>query len=226
MNINSAFTSKQLRAADLTAGQEHTFTIKGWAQEKIGHDYKVVLYFHETHKRLPVNKTNGRTIEKLYGSETEAWVGQRITLFVTPVEFQGDMVDGLRIKPVRPMSTPGPAQAPRPNPQPFSLTAKELATPQAPGLPRAKSVLEENTEAMIACFRHWKTLQEGRTADEQRTSFAEMLKGHGKLPGSDGKFSLGTAEWNALQMSDFARTNPEAPPISDTPVVPPEDIPF
>ncbi len=64
------------------------------------------------------NKTNANTITKLYGDDTDAWIGKPITLCAREVEFQGEMVLAIRVslkappigqpaatKPAQPVST-------------------------------------------------------------------------------------------------------------------------
>src|SRR5678816_1953418 len=53
-------------------------------------------------KRLALNKTNGKTIKRLYGKETNDWVGKWVTLYSTTTEFDGEQRDCIRIRPQRP----------------------------------------------------------------------------------------------------------------------------
>lgn len=99
MDIGSAFPSKYLKAADLK-GKHVTVQISGLEMEDIGDKTgdKPVLYFANKSKGLVLNKTNTTTIiENLGTSETDDWMGQRITLFTTRVDFQGRRVDAIRI---------------------------------------------------------------------------------------------------------------------------------
>ena len=63
---------------------------------------------------------NGNTIERSYGSDTDGWIGKEITLFVAPVQFQGKMVNGLRVraptKPAPGKPVKGGGGDPRPEP--------------------------------------------------------------------------------------------------------------
>ena len=53
-------------------------------------------------KKLWCNKTNGRTIAKLYG-KTENWIGKRITLFPTDTRGAGGQtVPCIRVRPNEP----------------------------------------------------------------------------------------------------------------------------
>ena len=46
---------------------------------------KYVVYFDESQKGLVLNKTNAKIISRLYGPETNAWTGQRITLYAEEI---------------------------------------------------------------------------------------------------------------------------------------------
>lgn len=64
---------------------------------------KPMISFKGTTKKLAANSTNCKAIVALYGSsETNDWIGKRITLFVTTCEFGGKTVDCIRIRPTIP----------------------------------------------------------------------------------------------------------------------------
>jgi hypothetical protein len=63
---------------------------------------KYVLYFEDTEKGLVLNKTNAKTIARLYGRETEGWEGQRITLYSEEVQAFGEKYNATRVAPVTP----------------------------------------------------------------------------------------------------------------------------
>jgi len=100
MNINNLFPSKYLKSGDLE--EDLTLTIKSIIQENIGQgekqEVKPILYFSETEKGMVLNKTNANTISSLYGPETDAWPGKRITVFATEVDFAGKQTLALRIR--------------------------------------------------------------------------------------------------------------------------------
>src|SRR3990172_11096601 len=105
MNINNLFPSKYLKSGDLE--EDLTLTIKSITQENIGQgekqEVKPILYFSETEKGMVLNKTNCTTIANLYGPETDAWPGKRITVFATEVDFAGKQTLALRVR----MKQPG-----------------------------------------------------------------------------------------------------------------------
>ena len=120
MNINDAFPSKYLKAADIEGNP--TVEIANVSEEEVGRDKEVrpVLYFHGEEKGIILNKTNANNIAKLYGYETDDWVGKKVVLGTTYVDFQGQSVEAIRIyPPKRPsMNAPlGRATQARPAPR-------------------------------------------------------------------------------------------------------------
>lgn len=86
---------------------------------------KAVLHFKNSEKVLALNVTNANMMEELTGSdETDDWIGVRICLYPTKVDFQGKRVLAVRIKA---FNGAGPAQAAPQAPQ--RASAKPAATP-------------------------------------------------------------------------------------------------
>jgi arabinogalactan endo-1,4-beta-galactosidase len=107
MDIESAFPSKYLKAADLQ-GRTPTVTISHVATEEVGRDKdrRPVLYFQGKEKGVVLNKTNATNISMGYGRDTDAWVGKPVVLFTAMVDFQGQTGPAIRIRP----ATPQPSQ--------------------------------------------------------------------------------------------------------------------
>ena len=61
-------------------------------------DKKPILHFERTDKRLGLNKTNGKVIAQLYGTEVNEWVGKRVTLFATTTDYGGETVECIRVR--------------------------------------------------------------------------------------------------------------------------------
>jgi len=117
MNINQAFPSKYLRAADLDGG-DLVVTIKEVTVEDVGtqqkKDRKPVVYFAGRDKGMVLNKTNAAMITTIAKSEnTEDWTGVKIRLITAEVEYQGTLTMALRVRaPFKPGATPpSPASA-------------------------------------------------------------------------------------------------------------------
>ena len=90
MKISDVFPSKYLKAEDLE-GANVTVTIEEVNREEVGpkKESKLVISFVNTLKKMVLNKTNAATIAKLYGEETDEWLGKRIILYSKDTEFQG-----------------------------------------------------------------------------------------------------------------------------------------
>lgn len=98
--------SKWLKAEDCVDADgdaaDLLVTIAGVEQEEVGQgaqmDKKWVLYFKEEKKGLVLNKTNTKAIAKIHGDDTDDWLGKRIALYQTEVEFQGETMLGIRVR--------------------------------------------------------------------------------------------------------------------------------
>ena len=102
MNIHDQFTASQyLKAADLK-GSVARVKIRDVTVETVGTDRRMVAWFVGKEKGCVLNKTNAMTIGDALGPDTDNWTGAEIELFAMKVEFQGKMVDGLRIRVPRP----------------------------------------------------------------------------------------------------------------------------
>lgn len=100
MNTDKMFPSRFLKAGDLPEEGALPVTIEKITVEEIGprRDQKPVIHFEELDKALVCNKTNANTITKLTGSkETDDWIGKTILLHRAEVEFQGEMVESIRV---------------------------------------------------------------------------------------------------------------------------------
>src|SRR6516225_5724109 len=97
MDINTAFPSSYLKAADLLDGPTRRIITKV-AVKDIRGDRKVVMDFADDDKPLIVNKTNARTIARAYGSDTDRWIGKSIELVEALVDFQGSSVPAVRVR--------------------------------------------------------------------------------------------------------------------------------
>jgi hypothetical protein len=104
--MGAMFPSKWLAAADLDDA-DLTLTIASCSEEQVTpQDNKWVLWFEEVEKGMVLNKTNSKMIAALLLSDdTDEWVGRKITLFPTQVDFQGDQVDAIRVRKKLPMAT-------------------------------------------------------------------------------------------------------------------------
>ena len=64
----------------------------GWNASDTNTDGKPFLPFL-------LNKTNIKRLQKMFGDDTESWLGQQVTIYNDPdVEFMGEVVGGLRVR--------------------------------------------------------------------------------------------------------------------------------
>lgn len=109
MNVEEFFESKYLSAADLS-GHEVKVTIDRCEaiQFKDG-TVKPSLFFVNKKKGMVLNKTNTMKLKAQWGSDMDTWKGNEVILYPDTTEFQGRMVDCLRLRPVLPViATDGP----------------------------------------------------------------------------------------------------------------------
>jgi len=111
----------------LTINKVEAGTISGTSGRK---SKKPVLHFRATPKGLVVNKTNGKIIARLYGNNTDQWIGKRITLYATTTTFGADTVECIRVRPERPADSPR-----RTNGHVEPASAIVEPTPHAPAQP-------------------------------------------------------------------------------------------
>lgn len=133
-HISQMFTSKYITRADVEVPV--IATIRTVQPESVGGrmgqsaDTKWIMYFYESKKGLKLNSTMIRTLADGFGEHTEAWIGQRVRLYVDPtVQFAGQTVGGVRIQCPR---SPHPAAVAAPAGAPGAFAA-----PGAAGAPSA-----------------------------------------------------------------------------------------
>ena len=98
MDINSAFPGNYLKAQDVQ-GKHLKLIIDKVQMEDVSDDReKPVLYFTGKERGLVLNKTNANTLSDAFGTETESWHGKEMILYPAKTQFQGRMVDCLRIR--------------------------------------------------------------------------------------------------------------------------------
>lgn len=102
-DLNKLFPSKFLSAPDLK-GKKVTATIKSVVIEKFDDSgrkvEKPIIYFKDGgEKGLVCNKTNAMTVARITGkTDTDDWVGARVTLFGAMVQFGGKVTEAIRIE--------------------------------------------------------------------------------------------------------------------------------
>lgn len=97
MRISEEFPSKYLKADDLR-GREVRATISRVDREKLGDEFKPVVYFNGKEKGVVLNKTNSYAIASAYGDETNDWFGNDVILFAVMTEYGGKHTPAIRVR--------------------------------------------------------------------------------------------------------------------------------
>jgi len=97
------FDYKYTGAYELKTGETKILTIQRTCQEEVASttgqkQLYFVAYFHGQSKPMVLNKTNCKTITKLYGPFIEQWIGKAIEIEAKKVSAFGDEVEALRVK--------------------------------------------------------------------------------------------------------------------------------
>jgi hypothetical protein len=113
--VSEMIVSRYLRKEDLSDGEDLLVTLKSVSLEDMPGDageQRWVLFFEELDKGLVLNTTTIRVLEKAFGSHSDDWMGQKTTLYVDPnVSFRGQVVGGLRLRPMKLAKRTSPAKA-------------------------------------------------------------------------------------------------------------------
>jgi hypothetical protein len=128
MRISDAFPSDYLKASDLNDRSVTVIISKvelvelGKGRDK---ENKMLISFAGKQKQLVCNKTNANTIAKLYGDDTDGWIGKAITIEPREVEFQGDMVLAIRVS----LKKPGMGAPTQPTHGPMGKPIQQVEQP-------------------------------------------------------------------------------------------------
>lgn len=95
--ISDRFQSSYLKTDDVDRkGLELTIT-DVTEEEIVRGEEKLVLYFEELDKGLPLNKTNATTLAEDLGDDTDDWRGAKVLLRREKTIYQGKKLDCLRV---------------------------------------------------------------------------------------------------------------------------------
>lgn len=97
------FNFKYTGAYELRQGETKTLTIKRTCNEEVmstsgQKQMCFVAHFEGQSKPMVLNKTNCKTISKLYTPIVENWIGKQIVVESQSVKAFGETVDALRVK--------------------------------------------------------------------------------------------------------------------------------
>jgi hypothetical protein len=100
MNIKACFG--EFLSADHIEGKPATVTMEtvkmvDLQDEKGQHKNRPVVYFKGTPRGWILNRTNAEALAAMFGLETTAWQGKRVTLVSADVQFGPNRVKGVRV---------------------------------------------------------------------------------------------------------------------------------
>lgn len=101
-HVDLLFPSKYAKAADLRGATVIVVIERIDPREKLmmaggKTDTKPVIYLKGKEKGWILNKTNARSIAKVYGNEVMEWIGKPVAIYSASVEARGEMVDAIRV---------------------------------------------------------------------------------------------------------------------------------
>jgi len=108
--VSDVFGSKGLKAEDLR-GQDVRVEISSTRICRFDDGDKIEVQFVGKEKSLVCNRTNARTISLVVGSDDlDDWVGHPVTIYPAYVDFKGEQVLAIRVRPpqVAAASSPPP----------------------------------------------------------------------------------------------------------------------
>lgn len=138
--LSDLYPSKWLTAAEMDENGI-IVTIRDISVEKMADGIeKPVLHFDEIDKGLVLNKTNAKAIEKMYGDDTDNWEDERISIYPTYVDFKGEQVEAIRVKPKKPVpavkvAANGPAKRSKKTATPLTQEDADAASDDDDGPP-------------------------------------------------------------------------------------------
>ena len=118
MIIDDFFPSKYLKSADLK-GKDVALTIRDVERKQFEEETKPIVWFEGTTKGLILNRTNFGSIAQLHGRDTDTWIGKRVALFGTEVDFRGTQTLAIRVRLTAPAET-------APKPEPATITDNDI----------------------------------------------------------------------------------------------------
>lgn len=143
MDVMLGFLSQYIAAAELVGKKPITMTIGKVVLEKVesmkvsddegGGKVKdrVVIYFRESKsgRGWLLNRTNCEVLKELWGRETDAWIGKRVTLHATNVRVGAKMEPGIRVLGTPEITEPRTFQLKLPRKKPVPMTLVPTGKP-------------------------------------------------------------------------------------------------
>jgi hypothetical protein len=179
MDVALLFPNNYIAAAEF-GGREVTYTIvrvkvDDLEQMNGGKKKKGIVVVQETEKAWVLNRTNAECMKAMWGRETDAWIGKRVTLWPAPFTDNetGEVKPAIRIRGSPDLDKPITFELKLPRKKPVTLTMQVTgkAAPKANGKAPPNPV-----KARVVEF--WKKAQAaGKSEDEFKTWMKNVLGG-------------------------------------------------
>lgn len=96
MDFDQLYPGRFMKAGEFRDGKgalvDVTLTIKKVELDELegkkGKETKALMTFQETEKALVLNKTNGTAIKAMFGRNTDAWIGKRVSFYPANIQFE------------------------------------------------------------------------------------------------------------------------------------------
>lgn len=100
-DINDLYGGSLLKAADLK-GRAVKVVIESWRTQEFDDKgkkkEKLILAFAGKDKEFVLNSTNAMMLAARLGSDYDAWAGKAIEIYPDKTQFQGNIVDCLKVR--------------------------------------------------------------------------------------------------------------------------------
>lgn len=139
LDYDQLFPGRFIKAGEF-GGKDVTLTIaeihlEALPQDKGGDRVRGVIQFKETQKGWVLNRTNGECLKAMWGRAPNEWVGRKVTLYPTMVQFGKSKELGIRVRGSPELESPIEAEVKLPKRKPVTVTLiptgrGRAATPQ------------------------------------------------------------------------------------------------
>src|SRR5512145_823806 len=95
--VSEGFPRRYVNAEEI-GNRVLRLTIERVVIEQIDRERKWVMYFQGAKKGLVLNRTNAEYMRFEVSDDSDKWLGSEVDLFTELVDFDGNLVPGIRIR--------------------------------------------------------------------------------------------------------------------------------
>lgn len=156
MDFEALFPGRFIKAAEFK-GREVTLTISALDLVDLPQDTgpekaRGVISFRESKKQWVLNRTNAVCLKEMFGRETDAWLGKRVTLYPAQASFGRERVLAVRVKGSPDIAAPVDAEIKLPRRKPVQMRLVPTGKKQG-SAPAAAPIADEEADAIFAAER-------------------------------------------------------------------------